>query len=35
MDERTPRRIKIGMAVIVVAAIIIAVLNAYSRGYLW
>ena len=34
LDEKTRIKILVGMAAVVVAAIVIAVLNAYSRGLL-
>ncbi len=34
MDENTPKKIKIGMAVVVIAAIATMFLTAYSRGWL-
>lgn len=33
MDENTPKRVKMGMAAVVVAAFVIIILNAWSRGY--
>jgi hypothetical protein len=34
MDPRTPRRLLIAMAAVFIAAILIALLNAWSRGLL-
>ncbi len=34
MDDKTPGRIKMGMAAVIVAAVVIIILNAYSRGTL-
>ncbi len=34
MDENTPKKIKMGMAAIAIAAVVIVILNAYSRGWL-
>lgn len=34
MDEDTPKKVKLGMAAVVIAAIVIFLLNAYSRGLL-
>ena len=34
MDENTPKKIKMGMAAIVIAAIATMLLTAYSRGWL-
>ncbi len=34
MEENTPKKIKMGMVAVIIAAIVIIVLNAYGRGWL-
>ena len=34
MDEDTPKKVRIGMALVVIAALVIFLLNAWARGLL-